>query len=81
MTMSLPDPTRYGAQRAKLSQTSMPQLLSRRSTCLIACLVTQAACLRQRLANHRDGQRRAGHDAQRGRGERVDMLGVKVVVK
>ncbi|MEA2788777.1 MAG: hypothetical protein QOG73_1183, partial [Acetobacteraceae bacterium] len=45
------------------------------------CLITQAACPRQRLANHRHRQRRAGHDAQRGRGERVDMLGVKVVVK
>ena len=34
-------PTRCGTQRAKLSQTSMPLLLSRRSTCLIACLVTR----------------------------------------
>ena len=39
----------------------------------------QAACLRQGLADHRDGERRAGHDAQRGRGERVHALGVEVV--
>ena len=39
----------------------------------------QTACLRQRLADHRDGERRAGHDAQRGRGQRVDALGVEVV--
>jgi len=32
-------------QRAKLSHTSIPVLLSNRSTCLIACLVTrQLAC-------------------------------------
>ena len=30
-----------GTQRAKLSHTSMPWLLSSRSTCLIACLVTK----------------------------------------
>jgi hypothetical protein len=40
-TMALRDPTRCGTQRAKLSQTSTPLLLSRRSTCLIACLVTR----------------------------------------
>jgi hypothetical protein len=28
----------------------------------------QAACLGQRLADHRDSERRAGHDDQRGRG-------------
>jgi 3-oxoacyl-[acyl-carrier protein] reductase len=39
----------------------------------------QAACLRQGLANHRDGQRSPGHDAQRGRGERVHALCVEAV--
>jgi hypothetical protein len=28
----------------------------------------QAACLGQGLADHRDSERRAGHEAQRGRG-------------
>ena len=37
-TMSLRKPTRCGTQRAKLFQTSMPLLLSGRSTCLTACL-------------------------------------------
>src|SRR5256885_6646186 len=38
--IALRAPIRWGAQWAKLSQTSMLWLLSSRSTCLIACLVT-----------------------------------------
>src|SRR3984957_15344227 len=46
-TISVHDPTRCGTQREKLPQTSMPPLLSKRSTCLIACLVTSPrACAR-----------------------------------
>jgi hypothetical protein len=57
----------------------MPPLLSKPVDLLDRVLGHQAACLRQGLANHRDGERRAGHHAQRGRGERVHALGVKVV--
>ena len=39
----------------------------------------QPACLRQSLADHRNGDRRAGHDTQRRRGERVHPLGMEVV--
>src|ERR1700676_3152706 len=39
----------------------------------------QTACLRQGLADHRDGERGPGHDAQCGRSERGYALGVEVV--
>jgi len=41
-------------------------------------LVDEAARLRQRMADDRDRQRSAGHDAERAVGQRLDPLGVQV---
>jgi len=38
----------------------------------------QTPGLRQRLADHRHGQRRAGHHTERGACQRIDTLGVQV---
>jgi hypothetical protein len=77
-TMLLRDPTRCGTQRAKALPDINAAVAEQAIDLLDRVLGHQTACLRQGLANHRDGQRRTGHDPQRGRGQRVHALGVQV---